>query len=80
MAMDIIFYDRSALAERKNNIIPPYLKKHCVWLKHIIYLGKTGCMFGQNSFAALPRGNTTALQEIKQLNRKRVERYLAIYV
>ena len=54
--------------------------KHCVWLKHMIYLGKTGCMFGRNTFAALPRENTTALQEIKQLNRKRVERYLAIYV
>ena len=54
--------------------------KLCVWLKHMIYLGKTGCMFERNSFAALPRGNATALQEIKQLNRKRLGRYFAIYV
>ena len=54
--------------------------KHCIWLKHMIYLGKTGCMFGRNSFAALPRGNATALEEKKQLNRKRLGSYFAIYV
>ena len=44
--------------------------KHCVWLKHIIYLGETDCMFGQNSLAALPRGNATALQEKKAQQKK----------
>ena len=33
-------------------------------------MGKTGCMFGRNTFAALPRGNATALQEKKAQQKK----------
>ena len=79
MAMDIIFYDRSALAERKINIIPHNewsivfgWNIWSIWAKHTVCLGETPLQ---------PYPVETLLPwKKKQLNRKRVGRYFAIYV